>query len=125
MFNNPFVGYQQPQYYTPPLADNLTQMRMQPTSSIVWVQGEAGAKSYLVGAGQTVALWDSENTVIYIKSVDAGGVPSMRVLDYTERKGATAPSGDYVTRQEFNELNARLKSILQPKEDAEHGEPTV
>lgn len=127
MFNTPYMGgYQQP-YYTPPMADNLAQLRAQPqaqTSNLVWVQGETGAKSYLVGAGQTVALWDSESATIYLKSVDASGVPSMRVLDYTERKSMQPQAAtEYVTRKEFLELNARLKSILEPKEkeDKEDG----
>ncbi len=130
MFGNPYVGgYQQP-YYTPPMADNLAQLRGQQmqTSSLIWVQGEAGAKSYLVGAGQTVALWDSESTTIYLKSVDASGVPSMRILDYKERTGTNQPQAgttEFVTRKEFMELNARLKSILEPKEDKEDGEPAV
>ena len=28
--------------------------------SIIWVQGESGAKSYMVAPGNTVQLWDSE-----------------------------------------------------------------
>lgn len=129
MFNNPYMGgYQQP-YYAPPMADNLTQLRAQPqaqTSNLVWVQGAEAAKAYLVGAGQTVALWDSESMTIYLKSVDANGVPSMRILDYTERTGANQPQAgatEFVTRKEFMELNAKLKSILEPKEQEseEHG----
>lgn len=54
---------------------------------IVWVQGEAGAKSYLVGAGNSVILMDSEDSTFYIKSTDASGMPlPLRVFDYTERK---------------------------------------
>lgn len=131
MFGNPYVGgYQQP-YYTPPMADNLAQLRAQPqaqTSNLVWVQGAEAAKAYLVGAGQTVALWDSESMTIYLKSVDASGVPSMRILDYKERTGSQQPQAgttEFVTRKEFMELNARLKSILEPKEDKEDGEPAV
>lgn len=55
------------------------------TSSPIWVQGEAGAKSYMVAPNQTVTLWDSEAQVIYLKSADASGMPSIKVLDYTIR----------------------------------------
>ena len=61
----------------------------QNNSSIIWVQGEAGAKSYLVAPNNTVQLWDSESQTIYLKSADASGMPSMRILDYTLRD--TAP----------------------------------
>lgn len=63
-----------------------------PSNSIIWVQGEAGAKSYLVAPNTTVQLWDSESQVIYLKSADASGMPSMKVLDYTIRDAQNAPN---------------------------------
>lgn len=122
----PYYG-QQP--YTTPMPDNLAQLRaqqqpqQQPNNGIIWVQGEAGAKSYLVAPGNTVQLWDSENPTIYLKSADQSGVPSMRILDWTERSAVQkAPlqqpqqsSPDYVTRDEFNALEAKIASLIQPK----------
>ena len=38
--------------------------QMQPQSQqngVIWVQGEAAAKSYLIAPGSTVPLWDSED----------------------------------------------------------------
>ena len=52
------------------------------------MQGEAGAKSYMVAPNTTVQLWDSEAQVIYLKSADASGMPSMKILDYTIRSEA-------------------------------------
>ena len=127
------VPYQYPnQYpnYTQPLMDNLAQMRSQfipqppvpqnvsqNNNGMIWVQGEAGAKSYLVAAGNTVPLWDSENPVVYIKSVDASGMPSMRIIDYTERSqpqkaAVVSPTVDYVTRAEFDELAAQIQTLM-------------
>lgn len=51
----------------------------------IWVQGEAGAKAYLIAPNATVTLWDSESPTIYIKSADANGIPSTQILDYTDR----------------------------------------
>lgn len=51
----------------------------------IWVQGEAGAKAYLIAPNATVTLWDSESPTIYIKSADANGMPSTQILDYTDR----------------------------------------
>lgn len=84
------------------------------TPSIVWVQGEAGAKSYLVGAGQSVLLMDSERSTFYIKSTDASGMPMpLRTFDYTERAQVVAQSpaavSEYITREEFNAFKASLK----------------
>lgn len=147
----PYGGYQP--YYSQPVPDQLAQLRQnqyqqpivqtpqmqqpapaqQPESTgIIWVQGEAGAKAYLVAPGNTVQLWDSENPVIYLKSADMSGMPSMRVLDYVERGGSqpkqAAPSIDlsqYITRDELDSILAdRLKKpakTSKSKEDVENG----
>lgn len=73
-----------------------TQQAQQPVNNgIIWVQGEAGAKSYLVAPNTTVQLWDSESQVIYLKSADSSGMPSMKVLDYTIR-------GDSLSSTQFS-----------------------
>ena len=138
----PNYGYQYPYYGAqPPMLDNLAQLRMntnqmqnavvqpsmpsqpmqQQSSQIIWVSGEAGAKSYLVAPGNTVMLLDAENSVFYLKSADASGMPlPLRVFDYKERTttaqqafgvSVTAESvnlDNFVTREEFER---RMESI--------------
>lgn len=110
--------------------------QQQAGSGIIWVQGEAGAKSYMVAPGNSVLLMDSEGSTFYLKSADANGMPGMRTFDYAERTAAPvqqaqAPAADYVTREEFNALAAKLEAMTAPsrrrgaKEDAENAEPTV
>lgn len=125
-----------PSYYYPqtqaPTPTQPVQTPVMQGSGIVWVQGEAGAKSYLVGAGQSVLLMDSESSSFYIKSTDASGMPlPLRVFDYTERTQAqqTVPQaseidfGKFVTRDEFEELKASLsKRSSSRKEVKEDGE---
>lgn len=109
-YNNGFpMSY--PQYYSAPAPQ-------QPNSSIIWVTGEAGAKSYLVAPNNTVQLWDSERQTIYLKSADASGMPSMRILDYTFRDAPQASQMaqkfagvDYPTRDEFNALKGQIEAI--------------
>ena len=56
------------------------------SNGLVWVQGEAGAKSFLVAPNTTVMLMDSESNVFYLKSADVSGMPlPLRVFDYSER----------------------------------------
>ena len=158
----PNYGYQYPYYGAqPPMLDNLAQLRMntnqmqnaivaqpapsqpvqQQSSQIIWVSGEAGAKSYLVAPGNTVMLLDAENSVFYLKSADASGMPlPLRIFDYKERTtvaqqafggSVTAESvnlDNFVTRKEFDELKATIASQPTPKktknnlmEDAENG----
>ena len=142
----PNYGYQYPYYGSqPPMQDNLAQLRMntnqmqnnvvqpsiasqpmqvqpaQQSSQIIWVSGEAGAKSYLVAPGNTVMLLDAENSVFYLKSADASGMPlPLRIFDYKERTTAaqqafggsvateTINLDNFVTRKEFEELRASI-----------------
>lgn len=76
-----------------PQMDRLAQMQaqyQQPQQSqqvnqgILWVQGEAGAKSYLVAPNTSVLLMDSENSIFYIKTTDAAGMPTLRTFAYKE-----------------------------------------
>lgn len=99
---------------------NYQQQMPQSNSNIFWVQGEAGAKAYPVAPGNNIALWDSENQSIYIKVVDASGIPQpLRILDYTERAPEPAVEGtNYVTKEElddkFNEILSLLKANNKP-----------
>lgn len=119
-------GYNTPYgYYQPPMMDNLAQMRAQQPAQqgMIWVQGEAAGKSYLVAPGNTVPLWDSERQTIYLKSVDASGIPAMRILDYTERTQSmptAAPGVEYVTRAEYDALAKKVEALI-PKEEISNG----
>jgi hypothetical protein len=124
-YNNYFPAGYQPQYY----------QQQQPVqqSSLIWVQGEAGAKSYMVAPNTTVQLWDSESQTIYLKSADASGMPSMRIIDYTIRDSTPkAPNfgqqSDFVTRSELqdvvNQINA-LKAKFEAPGKAVSNESAV
>lgn len=118
--NNPMQYQPYQQMGQQPVWQNIGQTPVQPNNPMIWVQGEAGAKSFLVANGNTVPLWDSENQTIYIKTVDASGMPSMRVLDYTERTAAqrtpaAAPTPDYVTRAEFQAVVDDLEALKGKK----------
>lgn len=88
----------------------------QNASSLIWVQGEAGAKSYMVAPNNTIALWDSESQTVYLKSADASGMPSMRTLDYTIREDAhktaiNAPVSDYATKGDITTIQRQIDEI--------------
>ena len=128
-YNNGFPAtypqmYYQPQFQTvQPSYMQQTQQPAQQNNSIIWVQGEAGAKSYLVAPNTTVQLWDSEAQVIYLKSADASGMPSMKILDYTIRdmtpaNGPVAASPaptinahDYALRTDLDALAGQINAL--------------
>ena len=148
----PNYGYQYPYYGSqPPMPDNLAQLRMntsqmqnavvqpsmpsqpmqvqQPNNGLIWVQGESGAKSYLVAPNATIMLMDSECERFYLKSADASGMPlPLRIFDYKERQNAPtsdfkAPTSDfseldgkYITREEFEQRMAAVSHTCKCKE---------
>lgn len=139
---NPYTVNNQAQYYQPqpqqPQYQQMPQQQPQAPNSngILWVQGEAGAKSYLVGAGQSVMLMDSESSTFYIKSVDPSGMPNpIRVFDYVERsESQTVPAAagqqmqsqdvPYATKDQVQALYRRieeLESLLYaPQQQEQH-----
>ena len=128
-YNNYFpAGYQPAQivYPTQPNAVPTQQSVGSTQSALTWVQGEAGAKSYLVAPNSTVVLWDSETPTIYIKSSDASGLPNMRVLDYTERTATPKAEvrADYTPISDFEKLKSdveEMKKNLKSQIESEKG----
>ena len=115
MAYQPFYGNQGMNYQPPMQAPSQGQ-----NNGITWVSGEAGAKAYLVAPNNTVQLWDSEAQTIYLKSADASGMPTMKILDYTIRDNSTQTvnpvvQADYVTREEFNDLVEKFNHLTDRK----------
>lgn len=116
-----------PTNYQPVYPQQNYQQNYQQNSPLLWVQGEAGAKSYMVAPNQTVVLFDSEAQIIYLKSADATGMPSIKILDYTIRdntpqKAEILGTSDFATKDEVvaiqKEIDA-LKAKLKPAERKE------
>lgn len=122
-YGNPTQNRQYPQQYQQPVVQP-----QQSGNGLIWVQGEAGAKSYLVAPGNTVMLMDSESERFYIKSADASGMPlPLRVFAYQEltQQGVQAPvvaeqvnHNNFITREEFEQ---RIASLTAQKEVANNG----
>ena len=130
-FNNPY------QPYTPPVQNYQVQ---QPDTSIIWVQGESGAKAYPVQNGKSVVLFDSESEHFFIKTADASGMPQpLRVFSYsetneTEMKTPAIDTSNFITREEFEEALEKLKArpsvqasapAYQRKEGVRNGKQTI
>ena len=90
---------------------------------VIWVQGIAGAKAYLVAPNTTVVLWDTESPTIYIKTADASGIPSMRILDFKERNAPNPTPVNsevqFVTIEQFNELQTKFNELMMKCEALE------
>lgn len=113
-FNNPIfpMNYQPQQMYYP----QVQQQSQAQNNNLIWVQGEAGAKSYLVAPNSTVTLWDAESQVIYLKSADASGMPSMKILDYKIRDNASqettrAPHSEFATKVDVESIEKKIVAL--------------
>lgn len=125
------VPSQQPQAIPAP------QPQATSSNGLIWVQGETGAKSYIVAPNSTVMLMDSEGDRFYLKSADPSGMPlPLRIFEYSEitatdgvKTRSDAPKindDNYVTRDEFNALKAEIDGIrakrnTKSKEDNDNG----
>lgn len=119
-YNNGFpIGYQPyPQTYAQQYqqSQQYQNQQAQPTPNLIWVQGEAAAKSYPIAPNSSVPLWDSEANVIYIKSADMSGMPSIKVLDYTMRDVTArtpeiSPQNEFATKDDISVLEKEISSL--------------
>ena len=117
-YNNYFpTGYQpiyQPNAY--PTQTNVGSNQSNTQNLLIWVQGEAAAKSYPIAPNTSVPLFDSEANVIYIKSADMSGMPSIKILDYTVRentpqKADIQPVADYATKDDLASIQKEIDAL--------------
>ena len=153
-----YPGYQPNPYYPAPVPDQLAQLRQQQmqqsmmqqpvqpmqtnpiqqpapqNGGINWVGSKTEADNWPIAPGCAVALWDSNNPVIYLRQADSTGKPSTKVYDLVERTDNPTPQrqnvpqldlSQFITRDELeNILAERLKKPARPtkpKEDTNNG----
>ena len=124
------------QQFQPTVTPPTTQpMAQNGNNGLIWVQGEAGAKSYIVAPGNTVMLMDSEGERFYLKSADVSGMPMpLRIFEYKERTETPSQTfnapvaaqnvnfDNFVTREEFEQRMASMASQCQCRNKAKKRE---
>lgn len=79
--------------------------------NIIWANCEADARAHPVAPGCSAQIMDRNEQIFYIKSTDASGMPIFRKFSYKEIIEQPAPSGDFVSRNEFNQLMEQLAAL--------------
>lgn len=156
MFGNPYYAPYQYPYYSQnadfkqqnqqPVQTNAQPQQMQQApnfvtkNDVLWVLNKNEADSYPVAPNCSVVLWDKNAPTIYVKSMSANGVPSMRILDFTERTEITQNSSltnenkledKFVTISQFNDLKSNFDDLkamyerIQPVTDTEKPKNTA
>lgn len=96
-------------------------------SNVIPVDGEVGAKAFSAPAGSTgpIALWDTNDNVIYLRTFNAAGMPNpLRKLRYTEEEpmqnlnagqsGNSQPDmSQYVTRDDLENLRQEIRQMRE------------
>lgn len=129
------VGQQMyPQVPQQSMAAVQMQQQMQNQQSgmgLKWVDGEVGAKAYQMPSGwpcnQPIALWDTNDTVIYLKSINPMGMPNplqkaRYVLETTHSgeakqaySGEAEPKHDmteYVKKEDMERMKQELMDAI-------------
>ena len=110
MFQNPYASLiPQNQYYNPQMNNQQIFAQEQP-QNLIRVNGIDGAKAYQMNANSTVALFDSNEDILYIKNTDGAGFPSIRMFKFEEVNEITKSEEkqDYISRKEFEEFKKEL-----------------
>ena len=128
--NNIYSGTAaQPMYSTTPApAYQQSATPAMQLKAMEWVEGEVGAKAFQMPAGLPanlpVPLWDSTDTVIYLKSWGPMGIPNpLQKLTYKmpdqnqQLLNAGGISGDqspkYATQEDINALREEIKKLAE------------
>lgn len=106
-----------------------TQPSQQSGHGLIWVDGEVGAKAYQLPSGwpanQPIALWDTNDTVIYLKSINPMGMPNplqkahYKLENYQQvspmKSGDAEPSTDmseYVKKSDLEKMKQDLMDTI-------------
>lgn len=100
--------------------------------AIQWVDGEVGAKAYQmpqgIAPGTPIALWDTNDQVIYLKSMNQMGMPNpLKKIHYTTDEEPTQylPQGNmsgnvepdmnknYATKEDLESLKNEIKELVK------------
>lgn len=110
-YNNAYGGFNGNQYNYIPNAQNGLQGQIK---SLTRVNGLEGAKAFQIMPRETVALFDGNDDIFYIKSADDGGFPTIKAYRFAEIDlTGTKPTNDYVTKSEFEELRNEVKRYAE------------
>lgn len=117
----PFQQYvPQQQQYAQQQAPALPSLQQQPQQSqapmtgnfIVEVYGRAGAEALQLGPNSKIIAYDKEANVEYRVQTDDAGNKHILEFEFRPKEARPAPKADYVTREEFDALAAKVDSLM-------------
>lgn len=99
--NIPAVGYGQP-------AQNGPQIQQ--------VQGEQGAKAFMLPPNSSALLMDQTDAIVWAKVTDGAGYATLKAFRITPieiEEPKKEESSNYVTNKDFNELKDKVEKLIK------------
>ena len=101
--------------------EQLTAQRTTPDASppqqVPTVSGIDGARAYKLGKGSSVALFDVESDVFYLRQTDSNGNEMPLKIGRYTLEDAPKSESDYVTVKDFEALKAEIVGLLREKSE--------
>jgi hypothetical protein len=119
MMTNPYT-LNSPMNPSNPYMNNYNAMQNQMVNNLIRVTGMDGAKAYQMQPNSTVALFDSSEDIMYIKSTDGAGFPTIRTFGFAPIEQPTNQGNDFISRAEFEQFKQEVldngkQLISEPK----------
>lgn len=89
-----------------------TQAFARPYNALIKVSGIEGARAYQMPPDSAIPLFHATEDVLYIKTTDGAGFPSIRQFRFEEIDPQPS-NADYVKRDEFEELKGAIANVEQ------------
>ena len=86
--------------------------QMQQGMQLIRVTGMDGAKAYKMPPNSVVPLFDADNDIMYVKSTDGAGFPTIRAFAFQPVEDKPEPVQQYVTRDEFDATMKHLREAI-------------
>lgn len=103
--------------------------QQQTGQGIIWVDGEVGAKAFQMPQGWSpntpIPLWDTNDTIIYLKSINQMGMPNPlqkikyqmedvpQMLPAGQQSGTGSQGADYATKDDLSNLRTEIQSLKE------------
>lgn len=111
----PYMPYQPMSYMTAGQSYQMPQQQpqQQPIHGFVYVTGIDGAKAYQMPPNSEMPLFDDSGDVLYIKTTDGAGFPTITVADCTRRDSQPVMQADVATKDDLAAIHKEIEQLRE------------
>ena len=113
-FFNPYQPYQNainnPYQFNSPRVPGYS-------GQVIQVNGRAGAEALQMEPNSSMVLFDMDSDIMYLKSTDSAGYPTLRVFDFIERAEASEDESKYATKADLHAAIDKITEMVKGEGD--------